>query len=105
MARASRSSRASRSTSPATSARRIFSATTRSRRVSSASYTSPIPPAPSRQRTSYAARRAPGTSAAIELPSVLDEDRKVLHAEADLSELLSKLLDDLFRTRPLDFPF
>src|SRR5436309_3797637 len=41
---------------------RILTATVRSRRVSRARYTSPMPPAPSGARISYGPRREPGDS-------------------------------------------
>src|SRR5215471_2269023 len=59
---ASRLNRASRSGSAANSAGRIFRATSRFSFVSRARYTSPIPPAPIAERTSYGPSRVPEES-------------------------------------------
>src|SRR5215469_10254190 len=60
-----RSGAGGRSLSRAKDCGRIFSATSRPRRVSRARYTSPIPPAPSGPTTSYGPSLVPGTSAMI----------------------------------------
>src|SRR5205085_4526595 len=75
-ARASRSKRFSRSGSDASPAGSTLIATSRPSRGSRARYTSPIPPTPSGESTSYGPRRAPAESvidpAGAEDPQIAD---------------------------------
>src|SRR6266496_3902018 len=71
-ARASWTKRRRRLSSAIRSAGRTLIATSRPRRVSRARYTSPIPPAPTSERTSYDPSFEPGFRAISVLPEVLD---------------------------------
>src|SRR5438132_757306 len=67
---ASRWNRATRSWSAVNPSGRILTATSRSSRVSRARYTSPMPPAPMSERTSYGPRREPAVSTISSPPSL-----------------------------------
>ena len=90
MARASRSNRARALGSPATSPGSTFSATARSRRVSRALYTSPMPPDPRGARISYGPRRAPRMRAKL---CGLYARRRILPRNADLTTNLPRWND------------
>jgi hypothetical protein len=81
---ASRSNRARRSASFDTSSGRTLMATSRSRRVSRARYTSPMPPAPSGALISYGPRRTPGLRLRTGLLSFPWNERLILPSGAQV---------------------
>src|SRR5258708_40331143 len=96
IARASRSRRCFASGLLERCSGRILMATVRSRRVSRARYTSPIPPAPSGETISYGPSLAPSVSATVAklyLPKQNPADISCLQTQTDL-----KSSDELARS-------